>query len=41
MKKYKDHPSITSIKFKMVSLDKPKFSFSFVSLNEKIDGVNT
>ena len=39
-KKYKDHPSITSIKSKMTSRDNPKFSFTFVSLNETLNGVN-
>ena len=38
--KYKDHPSITSIKNKMANTDNPKFSFRFVSLNETLDGVN-
>ena len=40
LKKYKYHPSITFIKNKMTSVDNPKFSFGFVSLNETLDGVN-
>ena len=40
LEKYKDHPSITSIKNKMTSMDNPKFSFRFVSLNETLNGVN-
>ena len=38
--KYKDHPSIISIKNKMTRMDNPKFSFSFVSLNEILNGVD-
>ena len=40
LEKCKDHPCITSIKNKMTSMDNPKFSFRFVSLNETLDGVN-
>ena len=40
LEKYKDHPSITSIKNKMTSMDNPKCSFRFVSLNETLNGVN-
>ena len=40
LKKSKDHLSITSINNKMTSMDNPKFSFRFVSLNETLDGVN-
>ena len=40
LEKYKDHPSITSIKNKMTSMDNPKFSFRFVSLNEILNKVN-
>ena len=40
LEKYKDHPNITSIKNKMTSMDNPKFSFRFISLNETLDGVN-
>ena len=40
LEKYKDHPSITSIKSKMTSMDNPKFSFRFVSLNEALTGIN-
>ena len=40
LEKYKDHPSITSIKSKMTSMDNPKFSSRFVSLNEGLTGVN-
>ena len=40
LEKYKDHPSITSIKNDMTSMDNSKFSFSFVSLNETSDRVN-
>ena len=36
LEKYRDHPSITSIKNKMTSMDTPKFSFRFVSLNETL-----
>ena len=32
---YKDHPRITSITNKMFSMGNPKFSFRFVSLNER------
>ena len=35
--KYKDHPSITSIKNKMTSMENAKFSFRFVSLNETLN----
>ena len=38
--KYNDHPSITSIKNKMTSMNNPKFSFRFLSLNETLNGVN-
>ena len=38
--KYKDHPSITSIKNKMTSMDNPKFSFRLFFLNETLNGVN-
>ena len=40
LEKYKDHPSITSIKNKMTSMDNPKLSFRFVSLNKTLNGVN-
>ena len=40
LEKYKDHPSITSIKNKMTSMDNPEFSFRFVSLNETLTAVN-
>ena len=40
LEKYKDHPNITSTKNKMTSMDNPKFSFRFISLNETLDGVN-
>ena len=40
LEKHKDHPSITSIKNKMTSMDSPKFSFRFVSLNETLNRVN-
>ena len=40
LEKYKDHPSITSIKSKMTSIDNPKFGFRFVSLNEALTGIN-
>ena len=37
---HKDHPSITSIKNKMTSMDSPKFFFRLVSLNETLEGVH-
>ena len=40
LKKYKDHPSITSIKNKLTNMDNPKFSFRFVSFNETLKEVN-
>ena len=40
LEKYKDHPSITSIKCKITSMDNPKFSFRFVSLNKALTRVN-
>ena len=40
LEQYIDHGSITSIKNKMTSMDNPKFSFSFVSINETWDRVN-
>ena len=36
--KYNDHPGKASITIKMTSMDNPKFSFRFVSLNEILDG---
>ena len=35
--KYKDHPSITSIKNKTTSMDNTKFSFRFACLNKTLD----
>ena len=40
LKKSKDHLSITSINNKMTSMDNPKFSFRFVSLNETLNVAN-
>ena len=40
LEKYKDHPSITSIKNKMTSMDNSKFSFRFVSLNKTLNVVD-
>ena len=40
LEKYEDHPSITSVKNEMTSMDNLKLSFRFVSLNETLDGVN-
>ena len=40
VEKYKDHPSIMSIKNKTARIDNPKYSFSFVSLNETLDRIN-
>ena len=40
LEKYKYHPNITSVKNKFSSMDNPKFSFRFVSLNEILDGLN-
>ena len=40
LEQYIDHGSITSIKNKMTSMDNPKFSFRFVSINETWDRVN-
>ena len=40
VEKYKDHPSIISIKNKTARIDNPKYSFSFVSLNETLDRIN-
>ena len=39
-KKYKDHPSKTSIKNKIASINNPKFNFRVVSLNKTLDVVN-
>ena len=38
LRKYNDHPGKASITIKMTSMDNPKFSFRFVSLNEILDG---
>ena len=40
LEKYKDHPSKTSIKNKMTSIDNPKFNFRLPSPKETLDGVN-
>ena len=40
LEKYKDHPSIASIKNKMTSMDNPKFRFRFVCLNETLNRVH-
>ena len=40
LEKYKDHPSLISIKNKTTIMDILKFRFRFVSLNETLDGVN-
>ena len=40
LEKYKDHPSITSIKNKMTTMANPTFCFRFISLHETLDGVN-
>ena len=40
LEKYKDHPSIRSIKNKMTKMNNRRFSFRFLSLDETLDGVN-
>ena len=40
LEKYKGHPSLISIKNKTTIMNILKFRFSFVSLNETLDGVN-